>query len=156
MDPQVSQNISKAGVPDNHCPFGCERADLDEFGYCKHLVGFTNDAKVGGKVEKVVRIIDPKTNEDTGYRRVSGKQLDVVLDDDTLVNPQSVQVHEGASHIKKEWVSTRVYRQEEKKRKPKVACPECGKEFKNDSGLRLHARTHKKAKKTEQMAEASA
>lgn len=29
----------------NACPFGCGVQQLDENGYCKHLVGFTNDQK---------------------------------------------------------------------------------------------------------------
>jgi hypothetical protein len=29
----------------NACPFGCEDNELDELGYCHHLVGFTKDGK---------------------------------------------------------------------------------------------------------------
>lgn len=29
----------------NFCPFGCAQGDLDENGYCDHLIGFTNDGK---------------------------------------------------------------------------------------------------------------
>ncbi len=29
----------------NFCPFGCAIADLDDNGYCRHLVGFTEDRK---------------------------------------------------------------------------------------------------------------
>lgn len=29
----------------NMCPFGCEVEDMDDNGYCDHLVGFTNDGK---------------------------------------------------------------------------------------------------------------
>lgn len=29
----------------NFCPFGCDDSGLDENGYCRHLVGFTNDGK---------------------------------------------------------------------------------------------------------------
>lgn len=29
----------------NFCPFGCEEHELDERGYCPHLVGFSNDGK---------------------------------------------------------------------------------------------------------------
>lgn len=36
----------------NACPFGCEHADLDELGYCKHLIGFTNAPLPEGKIEK--------------------------------------------------------------------------------------------------------
>ena len=30
-----------AKAPDNHCPFGCRTPELDEHGYCRHLIGFT-------------------------------------------------------------------------------------------------------------------
>ncbi len=36
---------NRTGEKVNFCPFGCEEADLDDHGYCKHLVGFTNDQK---------------------------------------------------------------------------------------------------------------
>jgi hypothetical protein len=29
----------------NRCPFGCALEELDESGYCRHLVGFTSDRK---------------------------------------------------------------------------------------------------------------
>ncbi len=29
----------------NFCPHGCTLEDLDDHGYCRHLVGFTNDGK---------------------------------------------------------------------------------------------------------------
>lgn len=34
------------GEPVNFCPFGCASADLTEGGYCRHLVGFSNDGKI--------------------------------------------------------------------------------------------------------------
>lgn len=36
----------------NGCPFGCGHEDLDKRGYCRHLVGFTNDGEV---LEPLVR-----------------------------------------------------------------------------------------------------
>ncbi len=38
---------NKVGGDVNACPFGCEDEDLDERWYCHHLVGFTNDVKMG-------------------------------------------------------------------------------------------------------------
>jgi hypothetical protein len=32
---------SAVGIKVNACPFGCENDDLDDNGYCRHLVGFT-------------------------------------------------------------------------------------------------------------------
>lgn len=42
----------------NACPFGCTMEDLDDNGYCDHLVGFTNDGKT---LEPM--ILDPKTGK---------------------------------------------------------------------------------------------
>lgn len=33
---------SKAGKKVNACPFGCKDQQLDQHGYCRHLVGFTD------------------------------------------------------------------------------------------------------------------
>ena len=35
--------LSKASIgdPPNFCPYGCTPAELDENGYCDHLIGFT-------------------------------------------------------------------------------------------------------------------
>ena len=33
---------SKGGAKVNACPYGCDLESLDEHGYCRHLVGFTN------------------------------------------------------------------------------------------------------------------
>jgi hypothetical protein len=58
------------------CPFGCEKADMDGFGYCRHLIGFTNaqlaegpvkDAK-GGEVELLT------VEENSKRKVVSGKR----------------------------------------------------------------------------------
>jgi hypothetical protein len=58
---------AKAQVQDggvvNFCPFGCEDSELDQHGYCKHLVGFTNDRKTyepmvwdSGRQARIVRV----------------------------------------------------------------------------------------------------
>ncbi len=33
---------AKSGRAVNACPFGCAERQLDQLGYCRHLVGFTN------------------------------------------------------------------------------------------------------------------
>lgn len=92
---------------DNHCPFGCEVSELDDHGYCDHLVGFTNDGKV---IEKVFR-------DDKGITHVSSKKTDEVQKADKLVNPERV-IEEGAiKRIAKSWVSDRVYRRSAKTHK---------------------------------------
>ena len=69
----------------NMCPFGCEDEELDDFGYCGHLVGFTNDGK----------LMEPQVVNEFGRRQVvvatrrEGKKdvpvLEPVLKTDKLV-----------------------------------------------------------------------
>ncbi len=49
--------------PPNFCPYGCEAHELNDNGYCHHLVGFTN----GGK------FYEPRVINDTGREQVDGK-----------------------------------------------------------------------------------
>lgn len=44
---ELMQRLSKASAGEvvNMCPFGCEDHELDSNGYCRHLVGFTNDGR---------------------------------------------------------------------------------------------------------------
>ncbi len=48
----LTQN--KAGEKVNFCPFGCEVEDLDDHGYCRHLIGFTNSSPTDCKNGKGV------------------------------------------------------------------------------------------------------
>ena len=73
----------------NACPFGCEVSDLDELGYCRHLVGFTNDGKT----------MEPMREGMDGRRKVFGKESESVLKADKLI---------------KITVSSRVYRDVDK------------------------------------------
>lgn len=90
----------------NHCPLGCERSDLDELGYCHHLVGFTNDGKT---MECLEPHLAPN-GEPTGRMKVNGKKKAKVLPTDILVNPEKLQKVEGVESMAKSWVSSRVYR----------------------------------------------
>lgn len=163
----ADEKTQALGTVVNHCPMGCALEDLDEYGYCQHLLGFTNDGKVVETVQPVMRK-DPDTKEmvPTGDKHVSGSRkrghLDKVMPGDKLVNPESPQLDKGVVHMKKEWVSSRVYRQvappidtarveAPRPTKPPVVCDECGLEFKNKSGLNLH----KRHKHSEVMAGAS-
>jgi len=76
----------------NFCPYGCEDGDLDEHGYCRHLVGFTNDGKLfepmyrteGGR--RVVRCeMQPKHPGDRGPDVEMVPVLKPVLKTDKLV-----------------------------------------------------------------------
>lgn len=52
----------------NACPFGCDIKHLDQNGYCRHLIGFTNDKKTFERMVKtrhgrVVRVPKIRTGE---------------------------------------------------------------------------------------------
>lgn len=96
------------------CPFGCVHgADLDEYGYCRHLVGFTNDKKTYEPILPVMlRGADGKGQELSGKLKVYGKasrKVPPLSDDVQLVNPEKQQTIDGIPSIAKEWVSDRVY-----------------------------------------------
>src|SRR5260370_40383744 len=48
-----AQAAALDGEKVNFCPFKCAPEELDEHGYCRHLVGFTNDKKT---FEPMVRV----------------------------------------------------------------------------------------------------
>lgn len=78
----------------NACPFGCLDEQLDEHGYCCHLVGFTNDKKK----------MEPMVLDHRGKRVV---QVPFVIDKGKKV-PQLVPVPKGATLIPIS-ISWRVY-----------------------------------------------
>lgn len=96
----ASANTSQYIDPENYCPFGCEKHQLDAYGYCPHLVGFTGQKK---KMECVV--YDAK-----GQPKVRGDKIEPVLSTDKLVNPEYVQRDQAGTHMAQKWVSYRVYR----------------------------------------------
>ncbi len=137
------------GEVQNHCPFGCTKGELDEYGYCSHLVGFTNDGKTVETIQPWKRWDNHKGEwVASGDKFVSGSRkqghVHPVQPTDTLVNPVVEQVVEGIKRKVAAWVSSRVYREEEAPSNDgpstTVMCDECGDEFKNANGLRLHKR----------------
>jgi hypothetical protein len=42
----AAKSRSNLGEKVNFCPYGCQHDDLDDNGYCRHLIGFTTDGKV--------------------------------------------------------------------------------------------------------------
>lgn len=56
----------------NFCPFGCGTHDLDEQGYCRHLVGFTTDGKSMEPLAEVDRFGNPVATPGAGTRKVLG------------------------------------------------------------------------------------
>jgi hypothetical protein len=73
----------------NACPFGCEDEELDRFGYCRHLVGFTD--KVGPKDKALPaatyepRIVLDDAHEDDERQMVNGRDPQPVRKDDVLM-----------------------------------------------------------------------
>ncbi len=66
---------ASAGEAVNACPFGCQDEELDELGYCQHLVGFTNDGKM----------MEPMVPDERGRRRCLGSAPEPVKKSDKLV-----------------------------------------------------------------------
>lgn len=93
----------------NYCPFGCHIHDLDEYGYCYHLMGFTNDKKTYEAVNQLYRENADGESFNTGFKTVGGTPKPCESDD-VFVNPERIQEHEGVKHMAKYWVSDRVYR----------------------------------------------
>lgn len=106
----VAEAIAAAGMV-NYCPCGCTLEDLDEHGYCDHLVGFTNDKK---KYEALIRERDLEDKELTGRVKVvsgnKGAKRKPIEEGDILVNPTFEILDNGAWHTAHRWVSYRVYR----------------------------------------------
>lgn len=97
----------------NHCPFGCQGVasedapgDLDERGYCRHLVGFTNDGK---KYEPLVRNVGGQVDK---CQVLGGARRCQIQPGDQLVNPTEEIINKGIRSTKRCWVSSRVYRPE--------------------------------------------
>lgn len=108
--------MPEQGQKENHCPFGCSLEELEENGYCRHLVGFTNDKKV---FEPLVPIMVPDHNgkpAKSGRYKVMGKhgaedRRQAVARSDRLVNPTFQQLDGGVYHTAFKWLSWRVYRE---------------------------------------------
>ncbi len=58
----------------NLCPFGCSDGHLDDYGYCFHLVGFSNDKKT---YEPLVSKNGRRSNE--GKKKEQVKKADKLL-----------------------------------------------------------------------------
>ena len=92
---------------ENHCPFGCPATALNDLGYCRHLVGFTNDGEIVDPLAPLMR-----GDHDTGYKRVmGGTSVQRVLPGDKVVNPEVVLKDDKGVHRIKRFFSSRVYRE---------------------------------------------
>lgn len=77
-----AQSRAKGKV--NACPFGCTLPQLDDNGYCRHLIGFTSDLKT---YEPLVR--ETKINAATGEKFFTGRRI---------VRPATKEVEEVIEH----------------------------------------------------------
>lgn len=88
----VAKGKASTGEKVNFCPFGCEQDDIDEHGYCRHLVGFTNDGKQ----------MEPMIHDDQGRKVVQGAKKEPVLKTDKLIQitvSQRVYRESGTSQL---------------------------------------------------------
>lgn len=98
---------------DNYCPFGCRKQDLDgDTGYCRHLVGFTNDGKMGELLERCDRTA-PNGKVFYTQARVTSRRLFKITKDCVMRNPEKITIDpvRGIKQVSKMWVSDRVYHQ---------------------------------------------
>ena len=72
-----------SGEKVNFCPFGCSDDELDDHGYCRHLVGFTSADHDGCKMMEK-RIVDPALLT-PGCRERVGPEREAVQKRDKLV-----------------------------------------------------------------------
>lgn len=103
---------------ENHCPFGCPDENLDELGYCEHLIGFSSPPADKGAIRVLEPIVlrrrfNSQTKEwvEDGNVMVDGRELEAFQEEtDLLVNPEFDQADDhGNWHKAKKWVSDRVY-----------------------------------------------
>ncbi len=98
---------AKVGEKVNVCPFGCDVRHLDDHGYCRHLVGTTDDAskgyepmvrdKDGRRATKVEMVPDEDMAGEDGLPVLRPK-LEPVLPDDKLVRvTTSYRVYRGTA-----------------------------------------------------------
>lgn len=119
----VAANTQKYIDGRNHCPCGCTKQQLNDYGYCCHLVGFTNH----GKVYEVLRY-NARGQGVVGGQVVNEldevkRNVERVLPKDKLVNPVKKIVTKQGIEYANEWVSSRVYRDcpEEQAKKWRIA-----------------------------------
>lgn len=94
-DAKTYRELTAAGSLINLCPFGCEDYELDERGYCHHLIGFAIDenAKEGSEME-LARQTLKKTNrkgdeeDDKRIKVTKGRQR---LEDGTWTKLERIQ-----------------------------------------------------------------
>lgn len=113
MAETFAEPVEQVKAPkDNHCPCGCLLVELDELGYCYHLIGFSNDGRVVEPLQSRLKWspVEKDWVED-GAVMVNGRESEQIQEGDILVNPEFLQIDplNGTQHMAKKWVSFRVY-----------------------------------------------
>jgi hypothetical protein len=109
MPDQICE-LDEKGQKKNYCPYGCPTEDLDEYGYCVHLQGFTNDGKIVEPLNVLYRPDRDKVPFDTGFKQVSARMRRAIKDHEFIYNPEFLQKgNDGIQRLVKKWASARVY-----------------------------------------------
>lgn len=93
---RAKAKAAEAGGKANACPYGCTTEDIDENGYCDHLIGFSTDQKTYEPL-----ILDNRT----GRRNVqvpmvdSGKKGRDDQGEFPILKPQPVPIPKGSTLI---------------------------------------------------------
>ncbi len=80
-DLMKAKAVSRAGRVTNFCPYGCENHELDEFEYCRHLIGFTPP----GRKDVYEYMPPPEPGDKKKRRTVDGNDVRPVQRGDKLV-----------------------------------------------------------------------
>lgn len=102
--------LNEKPLVENHCPCGCDLDDLDEHGYCRHLIGFSNDRKTFERQirnDRGLRQVDATEKISVGRYKHKLEKLDKRKH--KLVNPSRIQIDRGVQHTAYKWLSWRVY-----------------------------------------------
>ncbi len=113
VSPEAKGAVNRIKV--NHCPFGCKEADLDEWGYCHHLVGFAFRGAETMEAHAHAYAYAPNgVPYDTGRWTIGDKDAPI-LASDRRINPARVQkIPTGMGGVREsiayQWVNDRIYR----------------------------------------------
>jgi hypothetical protein len=110
------------------CPYGCAEGRTDEHGYCRHLIGFTNNSEA--ECKKGLGWYEPMIKGADGRRLVMVRRQPVAkMPNYNYDDEESEDVEEGAPILEKVLpsdilvritISSRVYRDVAKKKKTEV------------------------------------
>ncbi len=112
MDPRLQAPLrqltrTKAPRVINKCPFGCQLPDLDEHGYCHHLVGFIDareDGRYTGKIMELRETIPESIVEPGENGWVPGGGVE-------RTGVKAQHINEKVDHVVQIGYTARIYRE---------------------------------------------